>query len=528
MLPIPPISPFRFADPRLSDLDREEGYKQFNAYQDVKCYLQKWVKTDTTTLQILSEYVPTVTLVDAETNADLAELDVELKSTSIIGYAFKVYEVPVVFADLLGVYYLRIDWNDGTSDNTRTSEPFEVAESWPKTFLVNYRNSENNFGAVFSTGVTFTLRVDGTLANYAPEADDIIYNDQNRNTTLLDSLPSRSFTLFVGESSGVPNWVLDKIHRVLSCNNVEILETPFNGQFTKKDGATWEVIREDQYAFVGATIEVVPTVNRFTERYLTEGDGLGGKGKDMLQRVHNLTDVAGDVSVVGKFTTKSLLEKICIVKTGANFNLTVGVTDGGTEIAEFLITDVITTVLVNHLFNEEVTLFLGGITEASFVSIIYKQLDDETTAGGGTVTGGLGKGATIIFTFNSPEELDAAFDLVSGLGRESSTAWNKWAIADGRNTTFNFGGIMPMGYKYGEYEIDALGGNKEITLSVNQLPPHDHDYRTAVGTDYARGNVGSDFFANNKAAKTAKTGAGAPINILNPYRVVLWVTKIAD
>lgn len=527
MFNLAPLNPFRFASPSLNDLDREPGYKQFNDYQDPKCYLQKWEVGDETKIQVLSDYPFTIKVLDADTKAEIDELTPEQKETTIIGQTFAVYEVAVTFADLLGVYFLRIEYNDGSTDYTLDSEPFEVAESWPRTFLAKYKNSENNFSVVFDTGIEFTLRVDGTLSDFTPEANDLVYTDQDQNATLLDSLPFRSFVLYVGDASGVPFWMLDKVNRVLSCNIVQVLDVPFSGYFTKKDGATWNVERENEYAFVGATLEIVPTVNNFTERFLTEGGGLIGGGKQMIQRVHNLTNVSGAVAIAGKFTDKTLIEKICIVRSGAIFNLAVGVTPGGSEIAEFQIADVVSTVLVNHLLTAETTLHLTGISSASFVSIIYKQLDDETTGGGTSAPGNVGKGATLIYHFNSPEELDAAFDMVSGLGR-TGTTWETWAIADGRNGTDDMGAIFPLGYKFGEYELGDEGGNKEITLSVGQLPPHDHDYRTAVGTAYKRGNTGSRFFDNNRAAKTDKTGNGEPINILPPYKVKLWITKIAD
>jgi hypothetical protein len=247
----------------------------------------------------------------------------------------------------------------------------------------------------------------------------------------------------------------------------------------------------------------------------------------MIQRVLELSNVSGGVSVVDKFTDKTLLEKICIVRSGAAFNLTVGVTDGGTEIAAFLVDDVVTTILLNHLFTEETTVFLAGISTASYIAIIYKQLDDKSTGGGPVAPGNVGKGATFIFSFGSPEELDAAFDLISGLGR-SETVWSTWAIADGRNGTDDMGDLFPLGYKFGVNELGDTGGTKQITQTIDQMPAHTHGYRTAVGNAYPRGNTGSDFFDNNLAATTESTGGGDPMDIMPPYKVKLWITKISE
>jgi hypothetical protein len=191
------------------------------------------------------------------------------------------------------------------------------------------------------------------IENFKPESDDVIYNDQKRNATLLDSIPYRSFTLFIGNAAGVANWMADKVNRALACDSMRI-----DGDFYEKtEGASWDVKREEEYAFLGMTIEIMPVENRFLKRLKTVG--AGGPGEvTIVDKIENFTDIEGDLAIAGKFRENTLLEKIAIVRTGLPFNLRVGITPGGNEIGEFLIGELVTTVTINYLFTAPHTLYL--------------------------------------------------------------------------------------------------------------------------------------------------------------------------
>lgn len=86
----------------------------------------------------------------------------------------------------------------------------------------------------------------------------------------------------------------------------------------------------------------------------------------------------------------------------------------------------------------------------------------------------------------------------------------------------------------GTYAVGATGGSKEVSLSVANLPPHNHGY-----IDYYFQEVrntwknGGDPSANdgtgkqvNSSRTTDNTGSGTPVNILPPYYALAFIIRI--
>lgn len=92
-------------------------------------------------------------------------------------------------------------------------------------------------------------------------------------------------------------------------------------------------------------------------------------------------------------------------------------------------------------------------------------------------------------------------------------------------------GRTAVGYDSAVTEFDVLGdfgGETSKTLSVSEMPEHDH----AIGNSRRNtgGGGGGDenhpaSFAGTRSHITDKQGAGAAFSIMNPYRVVLYIQK---
>lgn len=154
------------------------------------------------------------------------------------------------------------------------SEKFEIVEDLPESLLIEYSHDGNEFDVAFyPTGLVhsrrfFQLRVEGGLASegFSPASKDTFYIDQVRDVVMLSSIPYNVFRFTFGPGGGIPNWMADKINRILSLAYVEI-----NGrQYVKNEGAKFEAIREKQYPFAGWQIEMVPAENVYS---ITEGQG---------------------------------------------------------------------------------------------------------------------------------------------------------------------------------------------------------------------------------------------------------------
>lgn len=533
---IAPVNPIRFINVT-NTLDNRYFFKHFdsalafdllNKFQTQACYHQKWSTRDSTKIQILSDYEFTCKVFNLQTNEEVLELTPVEVSANILGQTFKIYELTPVFSTIgEGLFYFTLSYTDDDLNVIEfMSEPLEVTELQPDTLLFEYTHSENDYSVVFETGIIFSIRVEGTIQNFIPKSEDVIYNDQKKNATLLNSIPYRSFKLFVGNAPGIPDWMADKINRVMSCDQVKI----DGDYFTKEEGAKWEPSRADEYPFLGLTLDINPVLNLFTQRLKT-GDESPTNSFIPMQKVINYFNNGANINIVDIFKRYSLLEKICIINEGAAFTITVGTTPGGSEIAEFDIEATSRTTLnINKLFETVTTVYLGGLDASTTdISVIFKQLDERPIDFANLPDPtSIGKGAIAIYEAITGRAIDLDFNFSTGLGVASSP-WEGWAICDGRNGTADRGGTYAVGFGTGDYATlgDDLGAN-EITLTKQQIPPYQVTFN--FGLD-KRGTTGSDGLWSNFGTAGSRTldvgGDGAPIDIRPKSIVSLFVKKIA-
>lgn len=139
--------------------------------------------------------------------------------------------------------------------------------------------------------------------------------------------------------------------------------------------------------------------------------------------------------------------------------------------------------------------------------------------------------------------LSSDFD-VTGLGRWS---YKGWAICNGQNGTVNMGGRAFVGLDVVNGYIEgATGGSNEATLSIANMPEHNHQsgqtgnvgvnelgmiYRsssslnqTVAGADNVGGGVEPNVITTPQYIP--KEGGGVAFSIMQPYRVVVFAQRI--
>ncbi len=518
------VNPVRFLPEGESDL--------FELNQEDKCYLQKFITSDVTKIQILSDF-PDITaqVREASGNSLSLTLNVVEIDTNILDQTFKCYEIEIDFSQLdPGQYVVVIEYENGISTVPvmLISEPIDVQETQPDTMLFKYKNSENNFSIVFDTGIEFDFRVEGTIKEFTPVSDDIIYNDQLRNSTLLNSVPYRSFKLYIGNAPGLPDWVLDKVNRIMSCD-----EKSIDGAYYEKiEGAKWEVNRTVEYPFQGINTEIMPVENVFLQRLKTGEQP--PEGYTIVEKVINFFANASNLVIADLFRKYTLLKHISIVNYGDEITLTVGTTDGGTEIGEFVVpgveisgpAEVGTTLNIKWLFVGSETLYLGGLDSSNAdVLIDYLQYDETPAQPTPTVPVVIGIGMIVEYYQPAPQ-FAIDFNVGTGLGNVG-TDWFGWAICDGRSGTINKTGKFSKGWASGV--LGATGGNtgNSITLTKPQLPAN------VVNLPNSSVNGRSDDANDRDVMVPAPQqtinvgGTGQPVNIEPESIVALYVMKIA-
>jgi len=226
---------------------------QFLSFQQHQKYNQKWLATDSINLQLASNFGPiSYKIIDCK-NAVYKSGNFTTINTSYFTNPLVGYFSNISLSGLANnIYYLQVTVGAGSAVVNLISEPFEIRSNWPNTKLLTYTNSENNFSLIFQNGETFNFRVEAALQDFQPASNDVSFEDEPANLTILSSKIYRTYKAIFGTALGLPDWVADKILRIFACDSVII-----DGKsFTKNDGAKLEPNRDRLNAFAGWSLEL--------------------------------------------------------------------------------------------------------------------------------------------------------------------------------------------------------------------------------------------------------------------------------
>lgn len=534
------ISPLRWIDTTKinKSFDGDFAARQLRWYQSKKCYFQPFNSGDRLVMQIISDAQPEdLDIVDCYTNSVEASIPfAEVVGVNFVDFpTYKVYELDYSLTGVpLGKYYASLE--------DYTSEPFEVATSHENTVLIKYKHSDNDFDVVFSTQIEFQIRVEALVDYVTPKTNRDVYYDQPYNSTQLNSVTFRNFKLYLGYSFGVPQWMVDKIANVIGCDQVSYDDVPY--QVTNE--AEWEVEKNEDNNFMGASIEIQPVNNNFI-KYITTGETPPDSFKPM-QKIVTRDNVGGNISIAGVFKNKSYLQEVLVEKSGADYTLSVGTTDGGNEIGDFLINDNTgVSFEVAWLFRGNATVYLSGTgINADTITLLYKQLDvaDISTLPAPPQDGE--KKNSMKFWQGSEEDFNDTWDTVTGLGK-ANTGWEKWCIS-GTNGTTDFSNELMYGIPI-DGDFTQLGdsrGAATVTIAKENLPAEGLHMFTpdvvASGTPSADSKIARARSNGSQAlnyeivvgssdvtlGRTSNMGSGVPLTITPKGKYVLPIVKLVD
>lgn len=164
-----------------------------------------------------------------------------------------------------GCYYFKITFGSPVV-LTLKSENIKLSENHENTLLLSYSNYRMYADMIFETGFASSLRIPATLKFKGPASNDTVYKDQVLNTQIVRSVPFRVWTLQIGGSEGIPDYLADKIFGIIGCSNFQV-----DGKYyVKNEGATMEPLEEENYPMRGWNIEVVPKIARTQKIYENE------------------------------------------------------------------------------------------------------------------------------------------------------------------------------------------------------------------------------------------------------------------
>lgn len=454
----PPIN--SLAMQHITTFDSRYNSVPFDYQSDKLPYGQKRQTDDTEFLQCFSDWVPVLKVYDC-TGFVKATISPSTPVNAIIGQTYTCYEFEIDWNEFAaGNYYTEIHYTDDSSVvQIWQSRPIQVAVNWPQTLLFQYTNSVNRFGVVFQhtdgTVLTINMRVEGNIppGEYTPAFENVMYTDEEFNTTKLNSVPRREFMLYIGSNrgfAGVPSWEADKVNWAMGCDQIQI-----DGTFYQNpQSAKWEVKRTDPLGtqFLGLTLQIVESNNLFLQSLKT---GITPpQGFTVVELVQNYFAQAADFNIGGVFKKYTLLKNISVnLTSGAPFTLKVGITPGGSEV----FTDIIPVPSSNQgytqdrkiLFVAPQILYVTGITSAGATADVmfdYLQYDEAPAAPGSSPDPKLFP-ANFVGMWEAIADADFArdWDIATGLGKTGTNYFN-CAICDGRNGTVNRGGTVAIGF----------------------------------------------------------------------------------
>lgn len=271
-LNIPFLNPIKFVPNTATPgkgFDDDWMYNRIKDFETKVNYFQKWQIGDTSTLQIESTILPNDLKV-YDCNKTLKKSIPFTKVADGAELGVNIYEATVNIDDLPvnKTYYFYLSASYAGVDFAAISEPVRLQTSWPGTLQFAYRNSFNDFGVAFTTGVEFTFRCEAGIMDFNPESEGADYIDQIHNVEVLSGTPYRTFKLYIGDEKGVAPWVLDLLNRVFVCDHVEIEGM----RYSKNTGAKWEVNRVKPWPLFAGSLEIIPSKNKSGLQFISDTD----------------------------------------------------------------------------------------------------------------------------------------------------------------------------------------------------------------------------------------------------------------
>jgi hypothetical protein len=447
------------------------------------CSSQKFESGEATTIQILSDWLPVISVY----NADGSLFDVpavNLINTTIINpdITASVYQTTFDFTTYpVGGYVIQIVYTDDAAVvHTWQSRAISVAISWNDTICIDYSNDENTNETVWNTGIQCRTRVEGSCIEFTPEFQGNTYTDQLINATALPRNAFQTFNATFGKSPGIPDWFGNMINFIMMLTDVKI-----DGTFYQIiDGSKWEVSRQPPLrlgdpTMAGYSIKVMPVDNALLARL--KNGGITVNGLKVIEKVEPYFNIGTNQTLaVSKW---DMLTEITFSEVNIAFNvtLTVGATVLGVWPVPVSVTnDDSYTIDLRKFFTNPGALSLSvtgmtGVAGLSLDMFIEYRSFAATVQPVGTTPGtttAYKPGSVIEYAEVNPGDFGNDFDVTTGLGQTTGNYPN-FAICDGRNGTPDKTDRYSIGWKP-DGSIGNIGdplGSANINLTnVNQLP----------------------------------------------------------
>lgn len=225
-------------------------------------FYQPWSTTDSIRQQLFSNVGPvTLNVLDCHGNVLLTEAFIQKQEDENNPTLFRYDSDTDLSAFSAMKFFLQIDFNGLYSV---ISEPMEILDDISETILAEYSNPPFYEGIIYDD-FTPSVRFEGRLKYQKTSSKITAYEDDPLNAEILDAKNFRLFTLFINGPAGIADHFVDKLARILRCNDLQL------------DGKAYTVLPEDLtveevefYPMRGWKIDVRERLNRTAKYFSTD------------------------------------------------------------------------------------------------------------------------------------------------------------------------------------------------------------------------------------------------------------------
>lgn len=230
------------------------------------CFLRPWYTTDSIKLQYTTDSGDmTLSLYD-ENGYHIVTQPFQTMQQNELQPTFFIRQIALNLAPYPpGKYFLKRT----IAGVERYSNPFELMDppdsglieldDEDPTLLMEFSNWEPSGGIKWFAPFEGAARFPAILKFKGMTFVDTLYFDQNRNATMVKSVPARLFTLAIGGRYGIPPWMEDLAGRIMTCSEWKLDQRLFTKAAAN---AEFEPVPAELYPMKGVSIDVVEKLNR--------------------------------------------------------------------------------------------------------------------------------------------------------------------------------------------------------------------------------------------------------------------------
>lgn len=268
----PVINPVQLFDPNpvLADRYRSRDFIDFPLpdtilpWQQELDYAQPWQKSDSIYIQMQTNVGPVAFNLKRSDGSAVASVLFTQNGQSLNDPTMFIYELnmPLNIYDE-GCYYGEITFGISPVVFTLRTSKLDLKVEHAQSLLLQYKHFEYREDFIFETGIQPEMRIFGTNRYERTANKSTTYEDQVLNVQALRNVAFRTWMLLIGRGKGIPDWMADKIARIIGCSTFMIDAN----SFTKPSDSEMEPNGVDNYPMRGWKVLLRERYNRASRQY---------------------------------------------------------------------------------------------------------------------------------------------------------------------------------------------------------------------------------------------------------------------